>query len=182
MPAIKACIHDGPDKESRGPEARLSRPGRCIRYPRLIDISYPLNQHRPRRWRPPVSQSATLQSSPNRSPHDQQESLPAFRGLRSSDLRQHRTDASTHDITLSLALREMGRPLRTGRRHRRAVACDLPTPVRNTGAPLYRRKHPFIVENKAGAGSNVGTQAVSSPPDGYRLLLITTANAIKLMR
>jgi len=40
--------------------------------------------------------------------------------------------------------------------------------------------HPFIVENKAGAGSNVGTQAViSSPPDGYTLLLITTANAIK---
>src|SRR5271165_162738 len=37
----------------------------------------------------------------------------------------------------------------------------------------------FIVENKPGAGSNVGTQAViNSPPDGYTLLLTSTANAI----
>jgi tripartite-type tricarboxylate transporter receptor subunit TctC len=38
---------------------------------------------------------------------------------------------------------------------------------------------PFIVENKPGAGSNIGTQAViSSPADGYTLLLTSTANAI----
>ena len=38
---------------------------------------------------------------------------------------------------------------------------------------------PFIVENKPGAGSNIGTQAViNSPPDGYTLLLTSTANAI----
>ena len=38
---------------------------------------------------------------------------------------------------------------------------------------------PFLVENKPGAGSNIGTQAViSSPPDGYTLLLTSTANAI----
>jgi tripartite-type tricarboxylate transporter receptor subunit TctC len=37
----------------------------------------------------------------------------------------------------------------------------------------------FVVENKPGAGSNIGTQAViSSPADGYTLLLTSTANAI----
>ena len=37
----------------------------------------------------------------------------------------------------------------------------------------------FIVENKPGAGSNIGTMAViNSPPDGYTLLLTSTANAI----
>jgi tripartite-type tricarboxylate transporter receptor subunit TctC len=42
-----------------------------------------------------------------------------------------------------------------------------------------RLGQPFIVENKPGAGSNLGTQAViGSPPDGYTLLLTSTANAI----
>ena len=37
----------------------------------------------------------------------------------------------------------------------------------------------FIVENKPGAGSNIGTLAViNSTPDGYTLLLTSTANAI----
>src|SRR6202046_34284 len=37
----------------------------------------------------------------------------------------------------------------------------------------------FVVENKPGAGSNIGTQAViNSPPDGCTLLLTSTANAI----
>jgi tripartite-type tricarboxylate transporter receptor subunit TctC len=37
----------------------------------------------------------------------------------------------------------------------------------------------FIVENKPGAGSNIGTLTViNSPPDGYTLLLTSTANAI----
>src|ERR1700733_15275175 len=42
-----------------------------------------------------------------------------------------------------------------------------------------RLGQPFIAENKPGAGSNFGTQAViNSPPDGYTLRLTSTANAI----
>ena len=42
-----------------------------------------------------------------------------------------------------------------------------------------RLGQPFIVENKPGAGSNIGTQTViGSPSDGYTLLLTSTANAI----
>ncbi|WP_426434429.1 Bug family tripartite tricarboxylate transporter substrate binding protein [Bradyrhizobium genosp. P] len=42
-----------------------------------------------------------------------------------------------------------------------------------------RLGYPFVVENKPGAGSSVGTEAViNSAPDGYTLLLTSTANAI----
>ena len=42
-----------------------------------------------------------------------------------------------------------------------------------------RLGQPFVVENKPGAGSNIGTQAViNAPADGYTLLLTSTANAI----
>ena len=37
----------------------------------------------------------------------------------------------------------------------------------------------FIIENRPGAGSNVGTETVvKAPPDGYALLLVTPSNAI----
>jgi tripartite-type tricarboxylate transporter receptor subunit TctC len=37
----------------------------------------------------------------------------------------------------------------------------------------------FIIENKPGAGNNIGTEAaVNSPPDGYTLVLVNPANAI----
>jgi tripartite-type tricarboxylate transporter receptor subunit TctC len=42
-----------------------------------------------------------------------------------------------------------------------------------------RLGHPFIIENRPGAGSNIGTEAVvRAPVDGYTLLLATSSNAI----
>src|SRR5499433_1017639 len=37
---------------------------------------------------------------------------------------------------------------------------------------------PFIIENRPGAGGNIGTEtAVRAPPDGHTLLYVVTANA-----
>jgi tripartite-type tricarboxylate transporter receptor subunit TctC len=42
-----------------------------------------------------------------------------------------------------------------------------------------RLSQPFIIENRPGAGTNIGTEAVvRASPDGYTLLLTATANAI----
>ena len=39
----------------------------------------------------------------------------------------------------------------------------------------------FIIENRAGAGGNIGAELVAhSPPDGYTLLIATTAHAINM--
>jgi tripartite-type tricarboxylate transporter receptor subunit TctC len=42
-----------------------------------------------------------------------------------------------------------------------------------------RMGQPFIIENRPGAASNLGTEAVvTAPPDGHTLLVVTTTNAI----
>ena len=44
-----------------------------------------------------------------------------------------------------------------------------------------RLNQSIVVENRTGAGANIGTEAVAkSPPDGHTLLFITTANAINV--
>ena len=48
------------------------------------------------------------------------------------------------------------------------------------GQQLFKRLgQQFVIENRPGAGGNVGTEmAVRAPPDGYTLLWVVTANAI----
>jgi tripartite-type tricarboxylate transporter receptor subunit TctC len=58
------------------------------------------------------------------------------------------------------------------------TAADLATRVVADGMG-GRLGHPFVVENRAGAGSNIAAKALaSSPPDGYTIFAATIANTI----
>ena len=52
--------------------------------------------------------------------------------------------------------------------------------ARGIGQKLAERlRQPFVIENKPGAGGNIGAEAAAkAPPDGYTLLLGTTAHVI----
>src|SRR6266404_4251990 len=82
-------------------------------------------------------------------------------------------------------------------RNRQRRSARLPDPAGALDRPLHpRRGHgltarivaqwlterlgqQFFIENKPGAGNNIGTEAaIHSPPDGYTLLLVNPANAI----
>jgi tripartite-type tricarboxylate transporter receptor subunit TctC len=54
------------------------------------------------------------------------------------------------------------------------------TVARLIGQSLAERLgQPFVMENRPGAGGNIGTEAVvRAPPDGYMLLLVNVSNAI----
>src|SRR6516164_6320478 len=54
------------------------------------------------------------------------------------------------------------------------------TIARLMGQSLSERlAQPFIIENRTGAGSNIGTESVvRAAPDGYTLLLVGLSNAI----
>jgi tripartite-type tricarboxylate transporter receptor subunit TctC len=70
----------------------------------------------------------------------------------------------------------------------RAVRIIIPWPAgqatdtvaRLIGQSLAERLvQPFVMENRPGAGGNIGTEAVvRAPPDGYTLLLVNLSNAI----
>ena len=66
----------------------------------------------------------------------------------------------------------------------RLIAPNSPGAVADLFARLYgewlaqRLDQPFIIEDRAGGGGNIGTEAVvRAPPDGYILLLVNSANA-----
>jgi tripartite-type tricarboxylate transporter receptor subunit TctC len=70
----------------------------------------------------------------------------------------------------------------------RLIAPGLPGDTPDLFARLYgewlarRLRQPFIIENRAGVGGNIATEAVAhAPPDGYTLLWVTSANAWNAM-
>ena len=80
--------------------------------------------------------------------------------------------ASSVGGRLSHSSCDRGCTLRTGRRRRHHGAPDRPVVVRRLGQP-------FIIENRPGGGTNIGTEAVvTAPADGYTLLVANVANAV----
>ena len=70
------------------------------------------------------------------------------------------------------------RPVRMVVPYPAGIAPDIVARV--VAQPLSQRlKQQFIVDNRPGGASNVGTAMVAhAPPDGYTLLVVTTTNAI----
>jgi tripartite-type tricarboxylate transporter receptor subunit TctC len=82
------------------------------------------------------------------------------------------------------AVSEIARAQTYPERPVRLVAPGLPGDTADLFARLYgewlaqRLDRPFIIENRAGAGGSIATEAVArAPPDGYTLLWVTSANA-----
>jgi tripartite-type tricarboxylate transporter receptor subunit TctC len=66
----------------------------------------------------------------------------------------------------------------------RLIVPNSPGAVADLFARVYgewleqRLRQPFVIENRVGAGGNIGTEVVvRAPPDGYTLLFVTSANA-----
>src|SRR5215467_8175504 len=70
------------------------------------------------------------------------------------------------------------RPVRIVVPYPAGIAPDIVARV--VAQPLSQRlKQQFVVDNRPGGASNVGTAMVAhAPPDGYTLLVVTTTNAI----
>ena len=83
------------------------------------------------------------------------------------------------------ALSRMARAQTYPTRPVRIIVATAPAGTADTLARLMgqwlseRLGHPFVIENRPGAGTNIGTEAVvNANPDGYTLLLVAPANAI----
>jgi tripartite-type tricarboxylate transporter receptor subunit TctC len=91
-------------------------------------------------------------------------------------------------LTTAAMLSSVSRSARAQTYPTRAVRIIVPFPAggtadilaRLTGQWLLERLgQQFIIENRPGAGTNIGTEvAVRAPPDGYTLLMLGPANAI----
>jgi tripartite-type tricarboxylate transporter receptor subunit TctC len=93
-----------------------------------------------------------------------------------------------HLTAAAAALPTVSRVARAQAYPTRPVRWIVPYPPGGAADPIARLIGPFlserlgkpvVIENKPGAGANIGTEfVVRSPPDGHTLLFITTANMI----
>ena len=93
-----------------------------------------------------------------------------------------------HLAAAAAALPTVSRVARAQAYPTRPVRWIVPYPPGGAADPIARLIGPFLserlgkpvlIENKPGAGANIGTEfVVKSPPDGHTLLFITTANMI----